>query len=111
MNKENGRTLNNYQSIEQSIEDILLTPINSRIMRRNYGSLLFNFLDKPQTQAQALYLKIAVSIFVALSEYEPRIELKEVKVIPQNKQNLMAVINYKIKNQLNEIKRLELKLV
>lgn len=41
MNRYTGETLKNESDhIKQSIADILLTPVGSRIQRREYGSLI-----------------------------------------------------------------------
>ena len=54
MNSKSGRTITDMDHINQSIKDILTTPIGSRIERRNYGSLLFLLLDNPNTEATKL---------------------------------------------------------
>ncbi|MDP9569394.1 UNVERIFIED_ORG: phage baseplate assembly protein W [Kosakonia oryzae] len=40
MSRVNGRSLTDSQHISQSMGDILRTPVGSRVMRREYGSLL-----------------------------------------------------------------------
>lgn len=47
MNAQTGHTLNNLAHIQQSIRDILLTPVGTRIMRREYGSLISELIDQP----------------------------------------------------------------
>ncbi|MBJ3641459.1 baseplate assembly protein, partial [Salmonella enterica subsp. enterica serovar Weltevreden] len=42
MNASSGHAITDNEHIAQSIGDILLTPIGSRVMRRAYGSQLFN---------------------------------------------------------------------
>ncbi|HGJ5879100.1 MAG TPA: baseplate assembly protein, partial [Arsenophonus nasoniae] len=41
MNRQTGRFISENAHIAQSVQDILLTPVGSRVMRRDYGSLLF----------------------------------------------------------------------
>ncbi|MEX0633615.1 phage baseplate assembly protein V [Serratia ureilytica] len=48
MNRGNGRAIADLEHIRQSVSDILITPIGSRVMRRSYGSLLSELLDQPQ---------------------------------------------------------------
>jgi len=48
----------------------------SRVMRRDYGSLLFDMLDQPQTPALALQIQVAC--YMALLQWEPRITLSAV---------------------------------
>ena len=46
MSRNTGLSLSSEaDQIRQSIQDILTTPIGSRIMRRNYGSLLPQLID------------------------------------------------------------------
>ena len=47
MNAETGRELTGLEYLKQSIADILNTPIGSRVMRRDYGSRLFELIDAP----------------------------------------------------------------
>ena len=48
MNQYTGETLKNESDhIKQSIADILLTPVGSRIQRREYGSLIPMLIDRP----------------------------------------------------------------
>ncbi|HIH7570978.1 TPA: GPW/gp25 family protein, partial [Yersinia enterocolitica] len=39
MNRHAGQTITDADHISQSIADILITPVGSRVMRRTYGSL------------------------------------------------------------------------
>lgn len=49
MDKVSGKPLADFSHLQQSIMDILSTPIGSRPMRRDYGSRLFQRLDAPLT--------------------------------------------------------------
>lgn len=62
--------------LAQSIADILSTPLGSRVMRRDYGSLLFELIDKPINGAIRMLLHAATAI--ALRRWEPRIRLTRV---------------------------------
>jgi phage protein D len=56
MNRHTGSALDELAHLRQSIEDILTTPIGSRVMRRAYGSQLFELIDQPlndQTRLRA----------------------------------------------------------
>lgn len=59
MNRETGRTLTEAEHIRQSASDILHTPVGSRVMSREYGSLLFTLIDMPQTEALRLRIMSA----------------------------------------------------
>lgn len=78
MNAENGKTLSGIEHLKQSINDILSTPVGTRIMRRNYGSRLMYLLDGPINEVMTAQIQAAV--VEALSNYEPRIKLSRVVV-------------------------------
>lgn len=73
MNRETGKALTGLEHIQQSIRDILVTPIGSRVMRRKYGSLLSALIDQPQNAA--LRLQIMSACYVAIIQWEPRVRL------------------------------------
>lgn len=73
MNRNTGRAITDADHISQSVGDILRTPVGSRVMRRDYGSLLSAMIDQPQTPA--LELQIKVACYMALLKWEPRITL------------------------------------
>lgn len=76
MSRSDGRTLSDADHISQSLADILRTPVGSRVMRREYGSLLSSMIDQPQTPA--LELQIKVACYFAVLKWEPRITLNTV---------------------------------
>jgi phage baseplate assembly protein W len=59
MNAATGRTISATDHIIQSVRDILITPVGSRVMRRDYGSELFYLIDQPQHKATRLRLMAA----------------------------------------------------
>ncbi|EHG7886653.1 baseplate assembly protein [Salmonella enterica] len=73
MNRNNGIGISDSEHISQSMRDILLTPVGSRVMRREYGSLLSALIDMPQNPA--LRLQIMVACYSAIQKWEPRIRL------------------------------------
>lgn len=73
MNKKTGAALDEIEHIKQSVNDILSTPLGSRIMRREYGSALPDLIDKPLNNATLLQCYAATAI--ALAQFEPRINL------------------------------------
>ncbi len=70
MNRSDGLTVTDLEHISQSIGDILRTPVGSRVMRRDYGSLLASMIDQPQTPA--LELQIKVACYMAVLKWELR---------------------------------------
>ena len=78
MSASTGRTVTSAAHLAQSIADILTTPIGSRVMRREYGSLLPNLIDAPFNDATRLQAYAAVTI--ALMRWETRIRLSRVQL-------------------------------
>lgn len=76
MNRETGGTLTDLDHIRQSISDIFLTPVGSRVMRRQYGSLLSALIDQPQNEA--LRLQIMSACYMAILKWEPRVKLNAI---------------------------------
>lgn len=75
MDRNTGKAISGDDHLAQSIADILTTPIGTRPMRRDYGSLLFELIDKPLNAATRLLCVQAVAI--ALARWEPRIRLRQ----------------------------------
>ena len=73
MNRSDGLTVTDLEHISQSIGDILRTPVGSRVMRRDSGSLLASMIDQP-----ALELQIKVACYMAVLKWEPRVTLSSV---------------------------------
>ncbi|MDH1586995.1 GPW/gp25 family protein, partial [Stutzerimonas stutzeri] len=78
MNRTTGTAIDSTAHIAQSIGDILTTPIGSRVMRREYGSLLPDLIDAPFNDATRLQAYAAVAM--ALLRWEPRIRLSRVQL-------------------------------
>lgn len=76
MNKNTGLALGDRDHLRQSIADILLTPIGSRVMRREYGSLVPELIDKPDNRKTEIRLYAAVA--GALMRWEPRIRISSI---------------------------------
>lgn len=78
MNKQTGRRISDIDHIRQSVADILMTPIGTRVMRRDYGSLLSELIDHPGNDANNLRM-MAASV-MALSKWETRISIGRVGI-------------------------------
>lgn len=78
MSRETGRSLSEIEHLKQSVVDILSTPIGSRVMRRDYGSRLFDLIDAPLNRATLIDLYAAVA--EALAKWENRITVQQVDV-------------------------------
>jgi hypothetical protein len=77
MNAQTGRRLEGLEHIQQSVRDILTTPLGSRVMRRDYGSLLPELIDMPLNDATLLQA-YAASV-MALIRWEPRIRVTAIR--------------------------------
>ncbi|EFK3044342.1 hypothetical protein A8319_002476 [Escherichia coli] len=73
MNAETGRALSDVQHIQQSVKDILTTPVGTRVMRREYGSIINNLIDQPNNGATRL--RVMSAVVMALTRWEPRIDI------------------------------------
>ena len=47
INAHTGQALSGQEHLRQSVADILRTPLGTRLMRRDYGSRLFDLIDAP----------------------------------------------------------------
>jgi Phage baseplate assembly protein W len=80
MNRNTGAALASTTDahLKQSVADILMTPIGSRVARRDYGSLLPELLDQPFGPTTVLKLYAATA--TALSRWEPRLAIRRVRL-------------------------------
>jgi len=78
VNSTTGKALKGYDHLRQSIRDILKTPIGSRVMRRDYGSRIWDLVDAPINAETLAELHIATA--EALDKWEPRILIESVAV-------------------------------
>lgn len=76
MNASTGRPLGDVAHIRQSVRDILVTPVGSRVMRREYGSLLPDLIDQPLHGATRM--RAYAATVMALARWEPRIRVTAV---------------------------------
>ena len=78
MDRHTGKPLDGLAHLQQSIGDILGTPVGSRVMRRPYGSVLPFLIDQPYNTATQIRLVAATA--TALMRWEPRIRLSRVSM-------------------------------
>lgn len=78
MDASTGRAIAGDAHESQSIACILNTPIGSRVMRRDFGSLLPDLVDQPMNRR--LLLQIYAATALALLRWEPRRRLRQVSV-------------------------------
>lgn len=90
MNAANGRKLEGLDHIRQSVADIITTPIGSRVMRRDYGSLVPELLDMPMSDA--LMMQAYAATVIAVTRWEPRIQITGARRTVSTQQPSAAVI-------------------
>lgn len=78
MSRDTGQALDAAAHVEQSIVDILTTPIGSRLWRRDYGSSLFELIDRVLNSGTLVQIFAAVAD--ALNKWEPRFILERLAV-------------------------------
>lgn len=76
-NAATGKSITGIDHLRQSIRDILTTPLGSRVMRRDYGSRLYQLVDAPMNRGTLLQLYAATA--EALRRWEPRFKLTQVR--------------------------------
>ncbi|ALI09112.1 MULTISPECIES: GPW/gp25 family protein [Pseudomonas] len=79
MNRHTGASLSSEESIAQSMSDILSTRLGTRVMRREYGSLLPDLVDHPFNDITRL--QVYAATVIALMRWEPRISLSRVQFL------------------------------
>jgi len=72
-----GRALSGLDHLRQSIRDILTTPIGTRVMRREYGSRLYELVDAPLNESTTIEIYAATA--EALAKWEPRFKMTRVR--------------------------------
>ncbi len=79
MNRNTGERMGLHAHLHQSVADILATPIGSRVMRREYGSLVPALIDQPDNLATQT--RVFAAIASALMRWEPRLQLAKLAAI------------------------------
>ncbi len=76
MDRTTGRRITGMNHLQQSIADILTTPLGTRLQRRTYGSLLPGLIDQPDNARTRLRCYAAIAS--ALMNWEPRLRVTRV---------------------------------
>lgn len=82
MNRTSGKSLTGIEHLIQSVGDILSTPIGSRVMRRTYGSRLFQLVDSPVNHNTKIEFFAAAA--EAIRKWEPRIKIEKIGISSVN---------------------------
>lgn len=92
INNTTGQALSGIEHLKQSIRDILLTPIGTRVMRRDYGSRLFDLVDAPMNSQTIIDIVAATA--EALDKWEPRLVLERVVLNDANETGWLDMTLY-----------------
>lgn len=91
--------MNYLVSVEESIKDILQTPIGSRVMLPEYGSRLYELIDKRvDDEFRAL---LSWYVIEAVQRWEKRVNIQEVKLISFDGYNFALKIVLNSEQELN----------
>ncbi|MCG9100459.1 GPW/gp25 family protein [Laribacter hongkongensis] len=78
LNAATGSQISDLDHIRQSIGKILTTPIGSRVMRRDFGSLAAELIDAPHHPKTTM--QIMAAAVMAISQWEPRVSLAAISI-------------------------------
>lgn len=90
MNAATGRKISGIEHIQQSVRDILTTPVGSRVMRREYGSLLPELLAQPLNDATLV--RVYAAAVMAILRWEPRLKVRSIRREVSTRQPGRAVL-------------------
>lgn len=94
--------LTNENAIKRSIKNILLTNKNERLFNSNFGGNLTALLFEPMGQITVDSMR--KSIYDTISNYEPRVKLSEIEIIPnEENQSYRVNIYFMIVNQKDPV--------
>ena len=80
IDRHTGRSIAGADHLLQSIDDILSTPIGTRIGRRDYGSLVPEQLDQPNNDLGRL--RVIAAAALALMRQEGRARIRRITLSP-----------------------------
>lgn len=90
LNKRTGESLPDVEShVRQSIDDIITTPLGSRVMRRDYGSFIPALIDQPLNTKTLLRLYAATA--AAIMRWEPRFKISSIRLFTDKEKATVEV--------------------
>lgn len=98
MSRTDATALGGFDHLRQSIQDILTTPIGTRVHRRDYGSRIPRLVDRPINNA--LVAELVAATAEALDRWEPRLRLEQVKIdnVTAEGQISLSLVGYYLLN-------------
>ena len=94
MSRTTGKALTEDKHVLQSLKDIVTTPIGSRVMRRDYGSLVPFLIDQPASPRLVMQLRAA--IIHAIMRWEKRVKPTAINIIPSMDGKATLQIDYEL---------------
>ncbi|MDR2008088.1 MAG: GPW/gp25 family protein [Alphaproteobacteria bacterium] len=91
MNINTGKSLTKTDSLNQSINLILLTPKGERVLNRNFGSNISETLGQPINN---VIMEISAEVISALQSNDSRILVDNVSISAENNALNLITINY-----------------
>lgn len=82
MDRQTGQGISDIEHLRQSLTVLLTTPIGSRVMRREYGSMLPALIDR--NVSRRLLADWVYAVGDAVYKWEPRYRVKRVQINTQN---------------------------
>lgn len=73
-----GAIDDDVEHIRRSIQRILTTPAGSRVMRREFGSLVPDLIDYPDSPANRL--RLVAASYMAVIRWEPRVHFQSAEI-------------------------------
>ena len=89
INRADGRILSDFEHVRQSVGVVLTTPIGSRVMRREFGSELFDLIDRPMTAR--VILAVYAAAVMAIARWEPRYAVTGVRVLDASAEGRLSL--------------------
>ncbi len=89
LNHTDGRHIDDWDHVKQSIYVILTTRIGQRVLRRDFGSHLPDLIDAPMSSRVILALYVAIA--TALQRWEPRFQLTKCQPVELTAGGLVGI--------------------
>jgi phage baseplate assembly protein W len=98
MSRTTGAAIGGFDHLRQSIQDILSTPIGTRVHRRDYGSRLPRLVDRPINDS--LVSEMVAATAEALDRWEPRLRLEQIIIdnVSSEGQIALSLVGYYLLN-------------
>jgi len=97
VDRSNGQAIESLEHLKQSLHDLLTTAVGSRVMRRDYGSVLPFLVDQPMNARTLMQMRAA--IVHCLTKWERRVVPTSIFI----KGSLLTGIDITIEYKINEI--------